>query len=705
MAMLKTHPPPAFTLVAASFAVAAAVLPLLLNAPSGHADRKERRRDRLARLVAVISVGIFICGALQIGNPSDLNAASPKVEIVFQDSDAIVAPGSDVNAEIWVRDADGGKSYTLRFVHAVGGPAVLDPSSFAGEVFGAPPPEYAEDADNDDLGPFVVRLVIPLGTDHGQATISAMVDVSNQDEPLPLAVAKLRIGDPGDPIGSAELRPGREGHEKRGKRISTSLKRNQTAFLELTVENSLGNEANDYDVSSIIIVATQADMGRESDRPSEANRHTLHYGGEDAATNPANALTQFTLRPVSQDASHIDVYAIVIGANGHAPSNTLELNFAGDPAGLTAGEPSGNLASVGGTVNIVVTGLDSVGNRTEVDRRDIEVEVVAGPEDADLSLIETERPRQCNPPDSEDDDDERDEEEERRLAAIRALDCEEDQVVVSLTTSNRETQAAALGHYQVEISLSEIPVPAVTTVEIIVVGHPVFLSLELYLESDPAAKTTFGQGAKGLLFYVPGLGESEELIADAGEILIAAVVLRDQFGELVASSDPTVPGDGVSFDAAGSLDMLELSSVEHEIVRGVAVARFLVLGESGQGLVLASTGELHDIVKVVAAAENVTGLEGLTSIIVGDLSVWTAPNQILASSLFPQLASRGAGAIHLWLHGQRSWLSFAPVNPKQPLPNTDFPIQSGSILWISADRDLPPPMVAPAKPDQSGGSP
>jgi len=105
---------------------------------------------------------------------------------------------------------------------------------------------------------------------------------------------------------------------------------------------------------------------------------------------------------------------------------------------------------------------------------------------------------------------------------------------------------------------------------------------------------------------------------------------------------------------------------------------------------------------VVAAAENVTGLDGLTSIVVGDLTVWTAPNQILASALFPQLASRGAGAIHLWLHGQHSWLSYAPADPEHPEPGTDFPIQSGAIIWISGDRDRPPPAVAPLNPDERG---
>ena len=657
--------------------------------PRGGLDQTRYTRVGLTGLCA----GAFILAMLLLAVASELYAASAKVEIEILDSDALVAPGTEFEVELWVRDAEVGKSYTLRFLHAFGGPVVLDRDSLTGAEFAGP-------ADSDgDLGPIVARLVIPLGTAHREATISAMVDVAGEPEPLPIAITTLAIGDPGEPIGSAVLRPSREEHAKSGKRISTSLQRGKTAYLELTAMNSLGNKTNDYEVSSIIIFAVQADLGRGADTPSDAYRHTLRYGDEPGLT-PANAVTQFTLRPVSTDASHIEVYAIVSGEDGHARSNTLELNFAGDPAGLSAGEPSGNLAAVGGTVNIVVTGFDSVGNPTELDHRDIEVEVVEGPDDADFSLIKAERPIRC--PEAEPDDDEEiDEEEQQRLAAIRALECNEDQAVVSLTTSREE---AALGRYRVEIGLSDIPVPAVTSVEIIVVGHPVFLSLEVYRESDPGAKTTFGQGAKGLLFFVPGQGEGEEMIADVGEVLIAAVVLRDQFGELVASSDPTVAGDGVSFDAAGSLEMLELDSRDQEIVRGVAVARFLVLGESGQGLLIASTAGLHDIVKVVAAAENVRDLTGLTSVGVDDLSVWIAPNQIQASALFPQLASRGATAIHLWLHGQRAWLTFAPADPNNPEPGTDFSIQSGSILWITGHRDHQPPVDAQTNPDKPSRS-
>jgi len=128
-----------------------------VNAPNGHADRQGCRREKLARLVAVISVGIFFCGALQIGNPSELDAASPKVGIVIRDSDDLVGAGTDVEIEIWVRDADSGKSYTLRFLDAFGGAFVLERDSLAGAEFDGPR------NDDGDLGPLVARLVIPPG--------------------------------------------------------------------------------------------------------------------------------------------------------------------------------------------------------------------------------------------------------------------------------------------------------------------------------------------------------------------------------------------------------------------------------------------------------------------------------------------------------------------------------------------------------------
>ena len=204
---------------------------------------------------------------------------------------------------------------------------------------------------------------------------------------------------------------------------------------------------------------------------------------------------------------------------------------------------------------------------------------------------------------------------------------------------------------------------------------------------------TFGKDRSGLLFYVPGQGESDELIVAEGEIVIAAVVLRDKFGELVASSSPAVEDDGVTFDALGSMHMLHLTSGEQEIERGVATARFLVTGASGHALVVASNNELHDLVRLLPQAENVRGIAGLTSIAADDLTVWIAPNSTQISELYDELSGRGIRAMYLWLHGERRWLRYVGPGPEEPTATGDILIRTGGVLWLSSSAAAQPPAL------------
>lgn len=587
-----------------------------------------------------------------------VHASGPRVEIGVGDSDAIVAPGTDLDIEIWIRNPDDQQSYALRFVHAVGGPIVLNPSDALGAEFGMP-------NDDGDIRSPPIRLAIPLGTQHGTATISALVDVEGGDA-LPLGLVELTIGDAGISVASATLRPSRPEHSESGKRISTSLKRGDIAYLELTVLNSLGNVTNDHDVVSVLIVAPQALLGRGSDPPGDPNRHIMRYG--DGTSKVAEAETFFTLKPIGEEASHIEVHAVLVGRDGHAVSNRLELNFAGVPHSLVADQPSGNLAAVDGEVRIVVSGRDSVGNPTDVSKGDVKARIVSAPAGADDGLLRA------------------------SVVACESMDvdCEDDQVVVVVETGSTE---ATHGPYSLEIELTSQPEPHTTTAEVIVVGHAVFLSLELYRSTDPGAKETFDSGAKGLLLFVPGQGEREELIVEEGEILIAAALLRDDVGELVAASSEAIEADGVTFTSAGSLELVPLSPGEREIVRGVATARFLVAGISGHALLVASSSELHDVVKVLPHSENVRDASGLTSTLADDFSSWIAPNSISASELWPHIAKRGVRAIHVWQHRERRWWTYIGPDPEQAEGVHDLRIETGAVLWLSSSADAPPPLV------------
>ncbi len=614
-----------------------------------------RSRTRVSLLAALLFVGALILSLRLV------EARGPTAEITFNDSDDIVSPGTDLEVRVWVRDPDQDETYTLSFVHAAGGPVVIDDGGVQGMVFSG-----STNGNSDgDLGPLTLSLIVPLGSPYGTATISARIDVEGGD-PLALATRELEVGDAGDPIASAVLAPSTEMHEPRGEKISTSLKRGKIAYLKLTIKNSLGNETNDADVSSILIVGTQAIMGRGGDPPSAENTHVMRY--QDGTDPSADAFTEFSLKPSAEEFTHIEVRAIVVGRDGHATSNTLELNFAGAPAELFVAETSGNLAAVDGEVRVVISGRDSVGNLTEVRSRNVQARVIEGPEDANFSRIRV-KDQQCKKDD---------------------VDCELEQVVILLETTSRD---ADHGHYVIQIELTNTPAPVETTAEIIVVGEAVFLSLELYKSTDPGAKQTFGKDRRGLLFYVPGQGENEELIVEEGEVVIAAVVLRDEFGELVAASSPAVEDDGVTFEALGSMHMLPLTSGEQEIERGVATARFLVTGASGHALVVASNNELHDLVRLLPQAENVRGFAGLTSIAADDLSVWIAPNSTPISELFDELSRRGIRTMYLWSHSERRWLRYDDSESAESAPVNDFLVRTGGILWLSSSATAQPPVI------------
>lgn len=309
-----------------------------------------------------------------------------------------------------------------------------------------------------------------------------------------------------------------------------------------------------------------------------------------------------------------------------------------------------------------------MGNLTEVKSSNVVAKVIEGPEDAILSRLRV-KDSQCK------DDD---------------VGCEPEQVVLLVETTSRE---AVHGHYTIQIELTDTPTPVETTTEVIVVGEAVFLSLELYRSTDPGARVTFGKDRKGLLLYVPGQGENDELIVTEGETVIAAVVLRDEFGELIAASSSTVEGDGVTFDALGSMDMLLLTTGEQEIEHGVASARFLVTGSSGHALLVASSNDLHDVVRLLPEAENVRGIAGLTSIAAGDLSVWLAPNSIPIADLYAVLSKRGIRAMYLWSHGDKRWLQYlSPETEESPSAN-NFLVRTGGILWLSSSATVRPPPI------------
>ena len=615
--------------------------------------KQTAKRIGVSALLALALLG-GLAGLWLIASEPALAQARARVLIEIDDSDSVVSPGDDLDVHIWVRygldtPAD---LYSLRYFHAVNGPTVIDPATKRSVA-----PE-----EPDLTGALVyvasVRLTVPLGSADSKATLSALIDVKDSD-PLELGTAILTVGDGGDPVGSAKISSAIEKFAETGTRSSTSQRSAGTVFLKLEALNGRGKLTNDYDIKSIFISATG---GLLSANGSTATyEHFMEFTDDPSDDAPdANALTEFTISSLGRKPIHIDVDAIVIGEDGSARSNTLAVNFAGQASRIEALDPRGTLPAADGEVRLVVKGFDSADTADDITSRDITAKVIAWPKDADPNGVRAMTPfRSC---------------------ATSDTDCELGDVIVRVVTGD---EPADLGTYTVEVTLTDTAVAYTTTASVVVVGEPVFLLMELYGANATFAHTVFGGETSGLLLYQPGQGESEQLIVAEVETVYAAAVLLDRFGQRIYNTDSHVSDDGVTFQALGSLEATQFDRGERELVRGLAYSRFLFVGGEGRALIVATSGDLEEHVVVVRESEAQFGLKGLISTEADDYSTWIAANTVRISEIYGLLQARGITAVHLWLSGEKRWLSYAVVEDAAVPGSVDFLITYGDTLWLS----------------------
>ena len=608
--------------------------------------------------LAVLAVLGGLAGLWLIASEPALAQTRARVLIEIDDSDSVVSPGDDLDVHVWVRyglaTAD---TYSMRFFHAANGPVVIDPGT-----------ERSVEPQKPDLtGTLIylasVRLVVPLGSPVGTATLSAWVDVRDAD-PLDLGTATLTIGDAGDPVGSARISSTIVEFAETGTRSSTSLRTLETAYLKLETLNSRGRLTNDSDVQSIIITATGGIVSRRDPGTTEANweqsDHFLQYSDEQTdELRQADALTEFTVKPLDRQPVHIDVYATVIGADASVRSSILAVNFAGQADSLTIGAPSGTLAARHGSVRIPVSGLDSDSNRDNLGTSSVLAEITEGPEDADLAMLSL----------------------GKSSCTSSQRDCELGDVILLITSTKREGEQAEHGTYAIEVKLREDEEETVYTTVVQVVGEPVTMTLELLDGVNPAVRSIFTTTGRGN--YVYGAGEQEQLIVASTQAVYAAVTLRDVDGVLVSDTSTSVSGDGVRFQIVGALTVTLFSTREVEIIDGVAYIRFLVTGEEGSALIIPTSRDLEQIASIVAREKSRFGLDGLIKVQADDYTTWIGANTVRISEIYGLLQARGITSVLLWLSGEERWLRYAVVQDAAVPGSLDFLITYGDTLWLS----------------------
>ena len=610
--------------------------------------------------LAVLAVLGGLAGLWLIASEPALAQTRARVLIEIDDSDGVVSPGDDLDVHVWVRyGLMPSDTYSMRFFHAANGPVVIGQGTKL-----TPEPDAPELTGT--LGTLIyvasVRLVVPLGSPVGTATLSAWVDVRDAD-PLDLGTATLTIGDAGDPVGSARISSTIVEFAETGTRSSTSLRTLETAYLKLETLNSRGRLTNDSDVQSIIITATGGIVSRRGPGTTEANweqsDHFLQYSDEQTdELRQADALTEFTVKPLDRQPVHIDVYATVIGADASVRSSILAVNFAGQADSLTIGAPSGTLAARHGSVRIPVSGLDSDSNRDNLGTSSVLAEITEGPEDADLAMLSL----------------------GKSSCTSSQRDCELGDVILLITSTKREGEQAEHGTYAIEVKLREDEDETVYTTVVQVVGEPVTMTLELLDGVDPAVRSIFTTTGRGN--YVYGAGEQEQLIVASTQAVYAAVTLRDEDGVLVSDTSTSVSGDGVRFQIVGALTVTLFSTREVEIIDGVAYIRFLVTGEEGSALIIPTSRDLEQIASIVAREKSRFGLDGLIKVQADDYTTWIGANTVRISEIYGLLQARGITSVLLWLSGEERWLRYAVVQDAAVPGSLDFLITYGDTLWL-----------------------
>ena len=111
--------------------------------------------------------------------------------------------------------------------------------------------------------------------------------------------------------------------------------------------------------------------------------------------------------------------------------------------------------------------------------------------------------------------------------------------------------------------------------------------------------------------------------------------------------------------------------------------RFLVVGDEGSSLLLATSRDLVAHVSMVGREQSRFGLDGFTRVERDNMTTWIASNTIRVSELYPKLRARGLKTVSLWHLEEKRWLRYAMVDDVPVPGSVDFAISYADTLWLA----------------------
>ena len=609
--------------------------------------------------------------------------AAPSLVVATSDSDDVIKPGDRVDILAYVKEPVDGASYFLDYALASNG-IIYTTEVAAGQAVAG----TATD-------PTKIGSVLAPSTADGNYTVSVRV---RNDTTAAGATAfvpgevTIKVGEVGNAIGSVEISLGKVGHSTLPKKATdkdttpafgattptdyeacddTSTAEDPTSdnttsanciAITVDVKNSLGNAANNREVSTVHVFAALATVYV----PPDGNAADGANSGEFTADATAGASTKFFV--AKEKPGTVDVYAIAIGPSGSATSATMTLSFTGTADSVALGDVSGPLAvdgsfAVAANPNATpdpIAAADAVGTA--------KVEVTATDASGNVATLESEVDSNFDG-DTDDDEESAGEIGAANVSIVNADDEEIDTIEARVTQKKNSDGD---------------PVATAVVIELASTG-----------DTEPGEYTlqvTFGDNAPvtaGLVVSGPPANVEIETSASSvavGDIITVTATVTDKDGHNVADD-----AGNVTFNAVGALKLVALDDTDTDMGGaqeptddGVAEVRYVVVDGSGTATIIATIGKADAVTAVSTEAAEAMPEEEASVACLSNLAgfaTWACGVESSASEIFGLVSGRGATALHLW--NGSAWVRYSVVDGTMVPGSSDFMVAENDILYIS----------------------
>ena len=445
----------------------------------------------------------------------------------------------------------------------------------------------------------------------------------------------LTISDPGSSPASAVLALGNERSDNPTTIADETIPETDSApagstiTLVYAISNSLGNDANGGDLSTVQVVAP---LGEVTDLGLTKTRTSASSG--------FSAKGAVTIGSKDDEPRTIDVYVYATGDGGVATSEILTLSFTGGTDAIELAGPSDSLHDEAtktaenndrrDTIAFVLSTLDSAGN--EIENQTNLVYRITGPDGKPVSTKNRIVPLQTTLPTSVEDSND----------------------LILLTSQGGASNPLAKGEYTLKVTSGASSVETM----FLVADEAETIDIEV---DEPAPDTV-------------------------GQVITATITVTDENGVNVA--DDTVLTVLASDVAAGSDRVLVRTSSETVKTKaGVAEATFAVVG-NGSSVITASVGGASGVKVIISTAgavepeampEEEASVACLSNL--AGFTTWSCGVESSASEIFELVSGRGATALHLW--NGSAWVRYSVVDGAMVPGSSDFMVTQYDNLYIS----------------------